>query len=97
MQHLSNSLNEVIHLVRTYEGGSSKSICYEYYLVFQTFYSLFLYGIIDWILKNFPVRNGRGDQMGKSTYAVEEGAVASVRVRMVGKGGQLSATLVCKH
>ena len=36
------------------------------------FYSLFVYGIIDWICKNIPAKNGRG-QMGKSTYAMGGG------------------------
>ena len=49
-------------------------------------YSLSLYGIIDWIFESIPVRNGRGDQMGKSTYAIGEGVVASVHVHTMGEG-----------
>ena len=31
---------------------------YYHFPVSQTLYSLFLYGIIDWIFKNIPLRNG---------------------------------------
>ena len=36
------------------------NICYDYFLVAQMLYRLFLCGIIDWIFKNMPLRNGGG-------------------------------------
>ena len=46
----------------------------------------FLYGIIDWMLENMSNRNRGGGQMGKSTYAMGGGLIASVHVRTMGRG-----------
>ena len=37
----------------------------------QIFYSLFLYGLIDWIFESFPI--GNGGLMGKSTHTMGGG------------------------
>ena len=50
------------------------------------FYSLFLYGIINWMLKKIPIRNG-GSQMGKRTYT---NGGCSIRTSAYdGGGGQI--------
>ena len=54
-------------------------------------YSVFLYGIISWMFKNIPVRNGGGV---RSTYAMK-GVVVSVHVRTMGGEGSNFGHFVC--
>ena len=61
------------------------STCYDYFSVSQTYYSLFLYGLIDWIFKSFPIRNWW--VLDGKEYVRNGGVVASVRVRTMGEGG----------
>ena len=62
------------------------------FLSLKLFYSLFLYGLNDWIFESCPIRNrGEGVKMGKSTYTM--GDLSNVCVRL-GRGGQMLATLV---
>ena len=49
------------------------------------FYSLLLYGIIDLIFKNIPVRNKGGGQMDKTTYTL--GGLS--KRKYVSKGGSV--------
>ena len=61
------------------------------FLSFKCFCSLFLYGIIDWMITIHPVRNMRRGQIGKSTYAM--GVEASTHVRTMGEGDQVFSIL----
>ena len=49
-----------------------QNICYDYSPVSQMF-SIFLYGIIDWIFEKIPVRNVGGGS-GRWEYVGNEGA-----------------------
>ena len=60
-------------------------------------YRLLIYAIIDWILKNIPVRTGGGGQMGKSTHAMA-GVEASAHLRTMGEGAKfLPFWCVCNN
>ena len=65
-------------------------MCYDYFPVSQMFYSLFLFGIIDWMFTNSPaVRNG-----GLRLVRVQRQwgrVVESVHVRTMGEGDQILA------
>ena len=60
-----------------------KSTCYDCFPVSQIFYSLFLYGLIDWIFESFPIKNGGVDG---NEYVRNLGVVACVRLRTIGEG-----------
>ena len=49
------------------------------------FYNLFLYGIIDWIFKNIPIRNS-GWGLEWFEYVRNGGLVTCVRLLMMGEG-----------
>ena len=51
-------------------------------------YSLFLYGVIDWLFKNISFRNKGTDRMDETTYA-ERGVVESVHVLAWGSGSNV--------
>ena len=69
-----------------------KSTCYDYFPVSPIFYSLAPHELSYWIFESFPMRNGGLD--GKVYVGNGGGVVASVRVCMLGEGGQIFATLV---
>ena len=71
-----------------------KSTCYDYFPAFQIFYSLFLYGLNDWIIEGFPIRNREGVRWER--VHTQWGVVASVRVRTMG-GGSLRLHQETKH
>ena len=68
-----------------------KSTCYDYSPVSQIIYSLLLYGLIDWIFESFPIRN-RGWGLNGKEYVRSWGIVASVRVRTMRDGGQMTSS-----
>ena len=71
-----------------------QNTCCDQFPVSQIFYSLFLYGIIDWIFKNILVRNG-GMGVRKVKYVHNKrGAVAHVHLPTMGEGGQIFVILV---
>ena len=49
------------------------------------FFSLFLYGLIDWIFESFPIRNGGG--LDGKEYVRNVGVVACVRLRTIEEEG----------
>ena len=72
-----------------------KNICYDYFPVSQMFYSFFLYGIIAWISKNIPVRNGgKGCVRWVRVRTKWRRVVAIVHLRMMGEGGHISGVYI---
>ena len=62
------------------------------------FYSLFLYGVIDWIFDNILFRIGGGSQMCKRVCTQwGKGVVASVHVHMMTRDGVNVWPFWCIH
>ena len=56
-------------------------------------YSLFLYGLINWMFKSIPVKNEEGCRWIRVHMQWWGGVVASIHVYMMGGGGQSLAFL----
>ena len=72
-----------------------KTVAVTFFPISQLFYSLFLHGIIVWVFKNTPLRNGTGGQMGKSTYTI--GGRSKRTCAHNGEGGQTLAIFERKY
>ena len=73
MKILQNTWKKEIFCVHTLMWKWS-----DYFPVSQMLYRLFLYGIVAWIFKTFPLAM-EGGQVGNSTYAI--GVISSTHVR----------------
>ena len=62
------------------------------FLSLKYFTACFLHGIIDWVFKYIPVRNGREVKLVR--VRTEWGVVASVNLRTIGGGGSIFAIVV---
>ena len=65
------------------------------FLSLKSFTVFFLYGFIDWIFEGLPI--GNGGHMGKRTYAMGGGVVASVCVRTMGRGSDFCYFGACTY